>query len=248
MSTASAGALVRHSAQNRRNLVGRLHNRQKGSRLSSMPGSRPLRLRAAFLAGRGGCGPAARGRPYTGRRCRPRPSPARPRAVRPIRRRSGTRARRLPGRPAAVRFPCPGCGQPSRHGSAPWRRVERCGTRPVAPAPRPGTGSPPVARRPGRQHQVGPGTALISMRVTAAPPNWWAGPVDRKHSCCEPFHRGKHPGLAGWTDTAVMADHERLRRLGDSSERGLAECTNLRGQDQECFIELAPAQCLHRWL
>ena len=113
--------------------------------------------------GGGGCGSAARGRPCTGRRCRPGPVPASPRRGRPIRRRSGTPARRLPGRPAAGRLPCPGGGHPSPRRSAPPRRAGRCGTGPAAPAPRPGTGSPP---RPA------PTAAASTIRASAARASW----------------------------------------------------------------------------
>ena len=82
---------------------------------------------------------------------------------RPTGRRSGTPARRLPGRPAAGPLPCPGGGHPSRRRSAPPRRAGRCGTGPAAPAPRPGTGSPP------RRARTGPPAPSAT---SAARPSW----------------------------------------------------------------------------
>ena len=85
----------------------------------------------------------------------------------PLGRRSGTPARRLPGRPAAGRLPCPGGGRPSRRRSAPWRRAGRCGTGPAAPAPRPGTGSPP---RPAPTGPPAPSARLLPGRAGSSAP------------------------------------------------------------------------------
>jgi len=109
---ASVLSQARDTASRMTNTAGELAVQTHMPTFGTLQAYGPVRRRGP---GWGGCGPAAPGCPCTRRRYRPGPLPVSPRQGRPSPRRSGSRGRRLQGRPAAERVPCPSGGRPMPH-------------------------------------------------------------------------------------------------------------------------------------